>query len=477
MSSKNTNGAGQPLTRRQIRELEETKARAAADAASAPEPSAPATGTPAAVPVLRTPLPPTASQPAVRAAQPTTAPIMPPTRSAGPAAGQGAGPTRVSAATRIANGAGPTSQEAKRAPNPAVMPTNLTFAKDAFGDQSADTRVSRRSIREVGKGTAEAPPTRTSRAARAATTQVPEVVPPSQTSAIRRLDETGELSTITAAGETVPFDEVATTVTRKSVWAARTPVAPAASDAVAPATEAAAPAPTEAPASDAERAAAADQDTAMMMALAADLPTAAPAAPDASAAPSPFTPVTAEPVAIEPNLVAPAESLSNFAEGNTDLTFRQAVLNEALDADISALPQSGAGTQRVEPAQVAPVAPDPAVTERAGIAGQLPHWDDITAPDSDLPTDVLPDAEVLGRAELGLGGVDRDQLAQADAIADVAEPVVEVDHSYTWLHYLIIVAIAAVLGMVVWKVALQPDGETPTPPPSTMGYSVGQTLL
>jgi|GEM_PF-1210586 len=39
----------------------------------------------------------------------------------------------------------------------------------------------------------------------------------------------------------------------------------------------------------------------------------------------------------------------------------------------------------------------------------------------------------------------------------------EVDHSYTWLHYIILVAVALVLGMIIWKVGIDPSTKASAP--------------
>lgn len=415
MSKKNSGGTEQPLTRRQLRELEDAR-QAKQSADSPPVSSSPGNSEPAPAtsrkaarrpgPATATPDPTTPSTADLAGNTParrTTKSDHGPAESdpAAPSSGVGsisaAGPNRVSAATLRANGTGPTSEQARRAPASAALPTNLRFAPDVFSPQSrggaGDSRITRRSIHQVKQD-----------AAADQTPAVPAVVPPSQTSAIRRIDETGEISTITASGQTISEKDVATTITRKSIWADRdvessSGEAPTASpSAVAPVT------PIAPEISESERLAAAALDTATMMAL-VDVE-------------NPVTPVPDATPALEPEPV--------------------------LGSD---------------PAELA-----------------LPNWSAITALDSDMSTDALPSS---GHAfdDSSITPVSLD-LGQVDAITDQEEPVVEIDHSYTWLHYLILIAIAAVLGMVVWKIALNPSNDEPTNQETqTMRYSVSQMLI
>lgn len=444
MSTTSNGGSEQPLTRKQLRELAAAQASqqdtppptvATPPSLPVPTPPAPAAQTPFAPPVRSTQPRATGPQAPAVVPQPQAAAPQPrPAAPQAPAPTRGAGPTRVSAATRIANGAGPTSEQARRAPASAVVPANLQFAPDVFSAQSgatqADASVTRRSIHQT-----PAAPLRTRQGSQpfapgtpsGQTANVPDVVPPSQTSAIRRIDETGEMSTITATGMAVPEAEVAATVTRKSIWAQRSKEkaqdGAAGADSVAipvlPALEVEPPAIVDL--SVAERAEVAEQDTAMMMAIAAEIP---PKEVD-------FAPV------------------ADSSEAETT------VLSPVAD----------------------PVwAAQPAITP----AEDLPDWSDITSLDSELPTDSLPAGTpvVLDPALVPVAGEMTGEFAPVDAITDDAEPIVELDHSYTWLHYLILIAIAVVLGMVVWKVGLDPKNEKPQEPePQSLQYSVSQTLL
>ncbi|XBH20480.1 hypothetical protein V5R04_09500 [Jonesiaceae bacterium BS-20] len=459
MSTTSNGGSEQPLTRKQMRELAAAQASqqdtppptvATAPSLPVPTPPAPAAQPPFAPPVRSTQpratgphTPSVTSQPQAAAPQPRA--VAPQSRPAvsqapaqqNPAPTRSAGPPRVSAATRIANGAGPTSEQARRAPASAVVPANLQFAPDVFSAQSgatqADASVTRRSIHQT-----PAAPLRTRQGSQpfapgaqgapsGQTANVPDVVPPSQTSAIRRIDETGEMSTITATGMAVPEAEVAATVTRKSIWVQRSKEkaqdGATGTDSVAipvlPALEVEPPAIVDL--SVAERAEVAEQDTAMMMAIAAEIP--------------------------------------------------------PKDDDLAPVADSSEAETTVLSPVAGPVwAAQPAVTP----AEDLPDWSDITSLDSELPTDSLPAGApvVLDPALVPVAGEMTGEFAPVDAITDDAEPIVELDHSYTWLHYLILIAIAVVLGMVVWKVGLDPKNEKPQEPePQSLQYSVSQTML
>jgi len=51
----------------------------------------------------------------------------------------------------------------------------------------------------------------------------------------------------------------------------------------------------------------------------------------------------------------------------------------------------------------------------------------------------------------------------------------EVDHSYTWLHYIILIAVAFVLGMIIWKVGL--DNSSQPPAEDSNAWSITQDVL
>ena len=82
------------------------------------------------------------------------------------------------------------------------------------------------------------------------------------------------------------------------------------------------------------------------------------------------------------------------------------------------------------------------------VAGAVPRWEAITTPS---PAQVRPTGAAF----------DDD-----DDIDDDDEP----DHKYTWLHYLILVAVAFVLGLIIWKVGLEDRGAAS---PADSAASVG----
>ncbi|SDD66616.1 hypothetical protein SAMN05216410_3673 [Sanguibacter gelidistatuariae] len=85
----------------------------------------------------------------------------------------------------------------------------------------------------------------------------------------------------------------------------------------------------------------------------------------------------------------------------------------------------------------------------AGLVGTLPAWDSITTPP--------PAAERL----------EADGDEDEDDDLDDDEP----DHKYTWLHYLILVAVAFVLGLIIWKVGLENRGVA-SPADSAASYGI-----
>ncbi len=76
-----------------------------------------------------------------------------------------------------------------------------------------------------------------------------------------------------------------------------------------------------------------------------------------------------------------------------------------------------------------------------------------------------PDQQPSGFGDFA--GLQVDETVEAE---DLDEEDAELDHSYTWLHYMILVAVAFVLGMVIWKVAL--DSEPADPGAETEAASV-----
>lgn len=50
----------------------------------------------------------------------------------------------------------------------------------------------------------------------------------------------------------------------------------------------------------------------------------------------------------------------------------------------------------------------------------------------------------------------------------------EIDHSYTWLQYMILIAVAFVLGMIIWRVAIDPDRQASEEVPEASPFSNSQ---
>ena len=94
---------------------------------------------------------------------------------------------------------------------------------------------------------------------------------------------------------------------------------------------------------------------------------------------------------------------------------------------------------------------------------ELPPWDAITAaPAAGAPSRAFP--PLAARADDELDDLD-------DDYDDDDEDDDENDHKYTWLHYLILVAVAFVLGLIIWKVGLEGRGAA-APPDSTSDASI-----
>lgn len=94
----------------------------------------------------------------------------------------------------------------------------------------------------------------------------------------------------------------------------------------------------------------------------------------------------------------------------------------------------------------------PAVGEVAPeLAGALPQWEAITTPAPAPARSAAVDDE------------------DDDDDFDDDEP----DHKYTWLHYLILVAVAFVLGLIIWKVGLENRGVAS---PADSAASVGVVI-
>ncbi|PFG32741.1 hypothetical protein [Sanguibacter antarcticus] len=93
------------------------------------------------------------------------------------------------------------------------------------------------------------------------------------------------------------------------------------------------------------------------------------------------------------------------------------------------------------------VQPDDSGPQVEAFVDELPRWDAITA---------VPSASHSPRA---LSSAERDDdLDDEDFDDDDDFEDEEIDHEYTWLHYLILVALAVVLGLIIWKVGLEGSG-------------------
>jgi hypothetical protein len=120
--------------------------------------------------------------------------------------------------------------------------------------------------------------------------------------------------------------------------------------------------------------------------------------------------------------------------------------------------------------------PEPAIDEVPAAEGLLP-WDAITAGDDARDQDEEHDAAETPTPQRHSG---RKEAKRSRREAATSEPVVDSedhddlvdddddedeghDHKYTWLHYLILVAVAFVFGLILWKVGLADSGaEVPT---------------
>lgn len=146
--------------------------------------------------------------------------------------------------------------------------------------------------------------------------------------------------------------------------------------------------------------------------------------------------------------------------------------------------------------------------EAPEVAPAAPAWDAITSVNSSLPQDPtlrgvsidavmtgqqpVVDAEIpsfapmasVGQQQQGFpafGAQQQDHRSQQSQSAlhgdesdleDDFEEEFELDHSYTWLHYMILVAVAFVLGMIIWKVGLDSASSTPPEEPEEAAHSI-----
>jgi hypothetical protein len=418
-----TSENGVPLTRRQIRERE------AARAAAAARESAPQVAPPAQV-----------SRPQQPAAQ------QAPPRSPEPQRGQQA-PAR--STQRPSPQDMDAQQRAWRQAAPAAQPPARQAAPAA--PQGASTS-------RVGQGRAPVEPERTSAAQslsrRALREQVPQsrpmVVAPEQSTAIRTVDETGELSAIRAmdrrpgdTGQSAPVRGAAQATVRDHARSA--PARPAARPPERqpvvrqpvvrqPAQQPQQPQQsqqTQWPGAGAGTSAGAQPDRAPSGLLGADQPR------------RPWPPV-------EP--------------GGSRTPIRGV---EAVQPPAEPLFEQRVSAPPVEPEPLADPGP---LADADELFPTLPRWDAITSTASDEPPAARPSTRSSARA---LDEHDRsgdDDLDEDDFDDDDLDD--EPDHKYTWLHYLILVAVAFVLGLIIWKVGLEGRDAASSDGSSTGGTGV-----
>ncbi|MBI9114436.1 hypothetical protein [Sanguibacter suaedae] len=402
-----TSENGVPLTRRQIREQEAARAAAAARE-SAPQVAPPAQAS--------RPQQPVAQQPPARSPQPQRGQQAPAARSA-------QRPTQQDTDAQ---------QRAWRQAAPGAQPP---------ARQAAPAAPQGPSTSRVGQGRAPVEPERTSAAQslsrRALREQVPQsrpmVVAPEQSTAIRTVDETGELSAIRAmdrrpgdTGQSAPVRGGAQAPVRDHARSA--PTRPAARPPERqpvvrqPVVRQPAQQPhqpqqsqqTQWPGAGAGAAGAVQPDRAPSGLLGADQPR------------RPWPPVepggSRTPIRGVEAVQAPAEPL-----------FEQRVSAPPVEPEPHADPEPLADADELFPT--------------------LPRWDAITSTGSDEPPTARPSTRSSVRALDEDDRLDEDDLDEDDFDDDDLDD--EPDHKYTWLHYLILVAVAFVLGLIIWKVGLE----------------------
>ena len=108
------------------------------------------------------------------------------------------------------------------------------------------------------------------------------------------------------------------------------------------------------------------------------------------------------------------------------------------------------------PAQSSPVFPGLAAATQNAAAQNAAAQNAVSQPES---SGIFPGlAGALGRPLPG----QQEESAGLTHVDDDDEDF-EVDHSYTWLHYIILVAVALVLGMIIWKVGIDPSTKASAP--------------
>ncbi|MBD7981165.1 hypothetical protein [Oerskovia merdavium] len=244
--------------------------------------------------------------------------------------------------------------------------------------------------------------------------QAPVVRPPSMTGGMRGVDQTGRLTPIQETVEHVAIRP------NQAPPAGMTPPVRQSMRAPAPA-----PSPFEAPASRPTRA-----------------PQAAPAAPPAAPVPSPFPPS---------QTAAPA---------------RESVSSRIQPSETPRAAATPAPAQPTLPWQqaTAPVAPAPVVPQApvAEAAPALP-WETVTmgaaagsaaAPPAPFGAPVAAHEEQGDSPFPSAGGTRPGPSGRRAADDEPDEDERPPGHPYTWLHYLILIAVAFVLGLLIWQMLL-----------------------
>ncbi|WP_435300415.1 hypothetical protein [Timonella sp. A28] len=125
------------------------------------------------------------------------------------------------------------------------------------------------------------------------------------------------------------------------------------------------------------------------------------------------------------------------------------------------------GESQSSPPSFSPVSGD--ASSQSNADGQ-PRWDSIAGSGSAQQPNQPP-------SPFGRDGLHPSGLSNAIDDDDDEEEY-ELDHSYTWLHYIILIAVAFVLGMIIWKVALNPTTEAkPDASAASVTYSQTYSLL
>lgn len=436
-----TDSNGVPLTRRQIREQ---AAAAAAAAAAGGLPSAarpPVSSSGGGAPTAGRPTQaPREQLPASRAradAQPSRG--VPPTRDAQPSRSQqrpaAQQPSRPAPPQVPAPSQAPAAQQSRVGHSRVQQPSR----ESRTGDQGQGAALSRRSLREQTG------------------VQRPVVVPPVQSNAIRTVDETGELSALRDLGtgrtpRTAPSNRPAEPAPSQvsQPFVQRQPVQREPVQREPAQRRTGMPVPPRQPVQQPGT-----QQPGVQRQSLQGLPTRLPGETGTQREQAPAQPglFGADPVRrpwppVEPVPGSPTGAPAAFRSAQPA---RPAV--PVADVDLF--------QQRISAPDEAPVQED---AEEDVFVDELPRWDAITTPGARTePRSTPPVAQPAAADDLDDDDLDDDDLDDDD----------DSDHKYTWLHYLILVAVAFVLGLIIWKVGLEGRGEA-SPPGTTS--SAGITL-